>query len=185
MIQSRLLVLFSIVLMCALVAIEAAAIEKRKHHHRKSIVKKSRHKKSKKSTKKSSPSWSFSNWNSYKKATVGRGCDWSSKWGIPEHSGWAWVWKGADHVSNVLVKDPSGDSNDKILSVIYPKGSRNPEYNPNGGIGFKAQPMNIPSNARTVEFEYSVFFPKGFDFVKGIIHHCQERKRLLINKLST
>ncbi|CEP18284.1 hypothetical protein [Parasitella parasitica] len=113
--------------------------------------------------------WKFNNWNKFGTATVGRGSNWDKAWGIPKHSGWLWNWKGAEKLKNVLVRDPSGKTKDLHLRVVYPAGSRNPEANPVGGLGIKAQPLVIDSNVTTVELTYSVFFPKGFNFVKGVL----------------
>jgi hypothetical protein len=113
----------------------------------------------------SASSWSFENWNSYSKdASVGDGSSWGNKWDIPEHDGWQWTWDGSGS-KNAAVKDPSGKSSDMVLKVDYPAGSRNPESSPNGGIGFRSSPAGSGSSGT---LEYSVYFPKGFDFVKGI-----------------
>lgn len=111
--------------------------------------------------------WKFSNWNKYKKATVGKPTVWDSAWGIQEHDGWLWTWKGAEKLSNVLVTDPSKKTKDKVIRVVYPKNSRNPEVNPIGGLGFKAVPYTITNKAKYVTLQYSVYFPKGFNFVRG------------------
>lgn len=111
--------------------------------------------------------WKFYNWNKYQKATVGQGSVWDKRWGIPEHGGWLWFWKGADKLKNVVVRDPTKKTKDLVLRVVYPAGSRNPEVNPNGGLGFLAQPLKISSKTKTVTFQYSVYFPKGFKFVRG------------------
>ncbi|KAI8986055.1 hypothetical protein BDB01DRAFT_787526 [Pilobolus umbonatus] len=66
----------------------------------------------------------------------------------------------------VAVNDPASGSN-KVLRVEYPAGSRNPEANPQGGLGFKADPLSIDGNVKKVRLEYSVYFPKSFDFVRG------------------
>ncbi|TPX60718.1 hypothetical protein PhCBS80983_g01620 [Powellomyces hirtus] len=64
-----------------------------------------------------------------------------------------------------IVPDPAG-SGDKVLRVTYPAGSYNPSGKPRGGTGFYAQPVDL-SHATAVSFEVQMFFPKGFDFVKG------------------
>lgn len=111
--------------------------------------------------------WKFYNWNKYQKATVGQGTVWDKAWGIPKHSGWLWYWKGADKLKNVVVRDPSKKTKDLVLRVTYPARSRNPEASPNGGLGFLANPLKISKNAKVVTFQYSIFFPKGFKFVRG------------------
>ncbi|KAI9481607.1 MAG: hypothetical protein EXX96DRAFT_608284 [Benjaminiella poitrasii] len=156
MIKSRFIVLLLVVVICLISTIEAAKkTTKKKTTKKKTTVKKSKY-------------WKFYNWNKYGKATVGKGSVWDKAWGIPEHGGWLWFWKGADKLKNVVVSDPSGlKKNDRMLRVIYPKNSRNPEANPVGGLGFKAQPFTIDSKVKTVVFQYSVYFPKGFKFVRG------------------
>ncbi|BGP13614.1 hypothetical protein JCM10213_007790 [Rhodosporidiobolus nylandii] len=52
------------------------------------------------------------------------------------------------------------------LQVAYPAGSRNPGKTPQGGVGFYSSKIDITA-ATNVTFSYSVFFPTGFDFVKG------------------
>lgn len=138
MIKSRLLVLFAVLACTLFSAIEAK-----------------------------SSSWSFHNWNKYGKATVGKPTVWDKAWGIPEHGGWLWFWKGADKLKNVVVRDPTHKTKDLVLRVVYPAKSRNPEVSPNGGLGFIANPISISNSAKTVSFQYSVYFPKGFDFVRG------------------
>ncbi|BGP05783.1 hypothetical protein JCM10049v2_001596 [Rhodotorula toruloides] len=58
-----------------------------------------------------------------------------------------------------------GDSK-SALQVAYPAGSRNPSALPIGGMGFYTSKIDI-TQATNVSFSYSVFFPVGFDFVKG------------------
>lgn len=57
-----------------------------------------------------------------------------------------------------------------VLRVYYPAGSYKPSSTPVGGIGFYASPLNIPADANTVTFTYQVYFPSGYNFVKGNIH---------------
>jgi hypothetical protein len=54
------------------------------------------------------------------------------------------------------------------LEVKYPAGSRNPGCLTCviGGLGVYALPLNI-TDAKSISFTYWVFFPKGFNFVKG------------------
>ncbi|KAI9281553.1 hypothetical protein BY458DRAFT_531473 [Sporodiniella umbellata] len=119
-----------------------------------------------KSKTKSKTKWQFKNWNHYKGASVGRGSKWGKKWGISEDGGWQWIWNGKESAKHAIVKDPSGKS-EMTLQVKYPVDSKNPESNPVGGLGFKAQPITIGSNIKKVELTYSVYFKHGFDFVKG------------------
>jgi hypothetical protein len=155
MIKSRYLLLLVVVFICFISTIEAA---KRRTTKRKS-TKKVR-----------SKYWKFYNWNKYGKATVGKGSVWEKAWGIPEHDGWLWNWKGADNFKNVAARDPSGKKKDLMLRVEYPAGSRNPEARIIGGLGFKAHPLEIDTKVKTVVLQYSVFFPRGFKFVRGNLH---------------
>lgn len=107
--------------------------------------------------------WRFDNWSKYKNDKAAKGGSWASEWGIPKSSGWAWPKDGGNYD---IVKDPSGSS-DMVLRVEYPKGSSNPANTPQGGIGFYAQPIELREEAKLVVLEYKLFFPKGFDFVKG------------------
>lgn len=56
------------------------------------------------------------------------------------------------------------------MSASYPKGSFNLSHKPRGGFSFYALGPKGKvdlDKAREVVFGYSVFFPEGFDFVKG------------------
>jgi hypothetical protein len=53
-----------------------------------------------------------------------------------------------------------------MLQLFYPKDSINPAGRPQGGSEFYAAPLDI-SKASNVTFEYEVFFPSDFDWVKG------------------
>ncbi|KAH9857475.1 polysaccharide lyase family 14 protein [Lenzites betulinus] len=60
---------------------------------------------------------------------------------------------------------------DGVLSMQahYPKGSFKPSATPRGGISFYAlgpESLNLTA-AKEATLSYSVFFPEGFDFVKG------------------
>ncbi|KAM0748883.1 hypothetical protein T439DRAFT_290964 [Meredithblackwellia eburnea MCA 4105] len=59
-------------------------------------------------------------------------------------------------------------SNQTVMQVLYPNGSINPgnKVTPIGGTGMYMTPLDV-SNARNVSLSYSIFFPVGFDFVKG------------------
>lgn len=116
---------------------------------------------------KKTQSWKFMNWNKYPKVTIGKGSSMDKPWGISAHSGWLWFWKGADKLKSAAVTDPSKQTKDLVLRVKYPANSRNPEASTIGGLGFLAQPLTISKSARVVSLQYSVYFPKGFDFVRG------------------
>ncbi|ORX62145.1 hypothetical protein DM01DRAFT_1298731 [Hesseltinella vesiculosa] len=113
-------------------------------------------------------SWSFNNWGSGGKAQQkSSGNDqpaWLSQWGSAT---WSWPWHGPSNYA--VVSDPARTSTKgsaSVLKVSYPAGSMNPANSPQGGIGFYAHPITM-ANPTTMELSYSVFFPKGFDFVKG------------------
>ncbi|KAH9977048.1 hypothetical protein BGW80DRAFT_1166751 [Lactifluus volemus] len=53
-----------------------------------------------------------------------------------------------------------------MLQLFYPKDSVNPAGWPRGGSEFYAEPLDL-SDARSVTFAYSVFFPSDFEWVKG------------------
>jgi hypothetical protein len=53
-----------------------------------------------------------------------------------------------------------------MLQLLYPKDSVNPAGWPQGGSEFYAEPLDL-SDARSVTFAYSVFFPSEFEWVKG------------------
>lgn len=53
-----------------------------------------------------------------------------------------------------------------MLQLFYPKDSINPSRWPQGGSQFYASPLDL-SQARNVTFEYKVFFPGDFEWVKG------------------
>ncbi|KAI9256185.1 hypothetical protein BY458DRAFT_461424 [Sporodiniella umbellata] len=118
--------------------------------------------------KKNTNSWEFNNWNRYRSSEVivGLNSPWSSGWKVPKHRGWLWAWSGSEK-TNAGVKDPSGKSKDYVLRVKYNAHSRNPEGNLVGGLGFLAEPLVASKRSKQVTLEYSVYFPKSFDFVKG------------------
>ncbi|WWC60724.1 uncharacterized protein I303_103300 [Kwoniella dejecticola CBS 10117] len=60
----------------------------------------------------------------------------------------------------------SWDGTINSLRITYPAGSLNPGNNPRGGSTFYAHPLNM-RRVHNATLEYSVFFPKDFDFVKG------------------
>ena len=55
------------------------------------------------------------------------------------------------------------------LKAHYPKGSYKPSVAPCGGCGFYAPgPSSVDlTTAKEVLFSYSIYFPSGFQFVKG------------------
>ncbi|KAF8643582.1 hypothetical protein AX16_008970 [Volvariella volvacea WC 439] len=83
--------------------------------------------------------------------------------------------------------DSSWTNTTKVLQILYPAHSANPSSKPTGGAQFYANPFlhtaSSPSSssspftsttaeggieiAKNVSFEYSVFFPRDFDWVKG------------------
>ncbi|GAA5932615.1 uncharacterized protein JCM15063_002155 [Sporobolomyces koalae] len=84
-----------------------------------------------------------------------------------QHYSW-----GADNIA-VLQGVPAhewtnGKQGDQLsaLQVAYPANSRNPGNKPIGGVGFYSSKIDVTA-ATNVSLSYSIFFPKGFDFVKG------------------
>ncbi|KLO15741.1 hypothetical protein SCHPADRAFT_248092 [Schizopora paradoxa] len=69
-------------------------------------------------------------------------------------------------VGDPLVPPPINTTFGSILQVLYPAGSVNPGNDPVGGADFYASPLNL-DGATSVTLEYSVFFPSGFQWVKG------------------
>lgn len=116
---------------------------------------------------KKTKSWKFMNWNKYQKATVGVGSIWEKDWNISKHGGWLWFWKNADKLKSVVVRDPTKKTKDLVLRVVYPTKSINPESSTVGGLGFVAEPLKITKSDKVVSFQYNVYFPKGFKFVRG------------------
>jgi hypothetical protein len=53
-----------------------------------------------------------------------------------------------------------------MLQLFYPKDSINPARWPQGGSEFYAAPLDV-SKAKNVTFEYKIFFPGDFEWVKG------------------
>ena len=64
-----------------------------------------------------------------------------------------------------FVPDPAGGPQN-VIKVRYPAGSYKPAAKPLGGITFYANPIDM-TKANIVTLEYKVFFPSGFNFVKG------------------
>ena len=121
----------------------------------------------------SDETWQFSNWNKYKNSKKSGDTEsWFKAWGIAKSDGWAWPGDDSSGSNHKIVKDPSG-SKDQVLQVTYPSGSSNPASDPQGGIGFYAQPIKLSHEAKTVTFQYQVYFPKKFQFVKGNIYMKQ------------
>ncbi|KAL4522807.1 hypothetical protein Ndes2526B_g00860 [Nannochloris sp. 'desiccata'] len=70
--------------------------------------------------------------------------------------------------------DPTGESNQPVLKIQYPKGSWSPGSVKPGGTLFFAYPYKAiptsgdnPLSKQSATFEYEVYFPNDFDFVKG------------------
>ena len=63
------------------------------------------------------------------------------------------------------------DAPDGVLSMQahYPKGSYNFDNSPQGGFSFYAPgPSSVDlTTAKEATFGYNIYFPSGFDFVKG------------------
>lgn len=93
----------------------------------------------------------------------------TEKWAyasIADISGFGDIEKDAYGAENrAYVQDPAGGSS-TVLKVKYPAKSVNPSKNPIGGTGFYAKPLDL-TKATEVTLDYKVFFPTGFNFVKG------------------
>ena len=59
---------------------------------------------------------------------------------------------------------PQWDNASAALQLLFPENSIDPANEPQGGAEFYAAPIDI-SNAQSVTFRYSVFFPVDFDWV--------------------
>ncbi|KZT18836.1 polysaccharide lyase family 14 protein [Neolentinus lepideus HHB14362 ss-1] len=71
-------------------------------------------------------------------------------------------------LSHKYVTPPDGSS-DTAMQAHYPKGSYVPSESPQGGFSFYASgPKSVDlTTAKETTFGYRVWFPSGFDFVKG------------------
>ncbi|GAA5862733.1 hypothetical protein JCM8547_003529 [Rhodosporidiobolus lusitaniae] len=92
----------------------------------------------------------------------------SSAWGSPSAFSFAAKKKKVGKGREEKVFPRVDLTNSTALRVVFPKGSMNPGNHsaPVGGAGLYMNPLNL-TNATTVSFSYSVFFPSDFDFVKG------------------
>ncbi|KAG2183131.1 hypothetical protein INT43_006126 [Umbelopsis isabellina] len=95
--------------------------------------------------------WSFANWNGYTSTS------WSKKWNVVQ-------WSYPHNMNDVAIVSDPVSKQDKVLRILYPKGSYNPSGTKIGGAGFYAKPMDIPADTRTITLTYQVLFPLGFDF---------------------
>ena len=59
-----------------------------------------------------------------------------------------------------------GDNDHSLIRVLYPAHSVNPAKSPVGGASFYASPIEL-SSATNVSLQYSIFFPAGFNWVRG------------------
>ncbi|KAI9032581.1 hypothetical protein CLU79DRAFT_784298 [Phycomyces nitens] len=115
-----------------------------------------------------SQDWEFDNWDQYTHDAIAPKAKWLRAWGVPEKHGWSWPQHATKKNCNyAIVSDPTDSDSPKVLRVTYPGGSRNPQYYPQGGIGFYAQPIEIDDTVQTVSLEYKVYFSKKFNFMKG------------------
>jgi hypothetical protein len=92
---------------------------------------------------------------------------WKQAWNVNQ---WAYPQPSQDSGANGnlnLVQNPSNSSED-VMQIAYPEGTWNPaDSNKIGGVGFYATPLKVPSSAKTIQFAYDAYFPKGFKFNKG------------------
>ncbi|TFK22692.1 polysaccharide lyase family 14 protein [Coprinopsis marcescibilis] len=73
----------------------------------------------------------------------------------------------SDRGINFVQNAPSGKGT--AIKINYPKGSYKPSAQPRGGISFYSHgPGGFDfTSAREATFSYSIYFPSGFDWVKG------------------
>ena len=71
-------------------------------------------------------------------------------------------------------KDPTGDTNEPVMRIGYPKGAWSPGGSKSGGVLFFAYPYKSdtitkdnPFSTQGATLEYDVYIPPDFDFVKG------------------
>lgn len=81
---------------------------------------------------------------------------------------------GTKYPYEQYILDPTAPTNRPVLKVTYPAGSWSPQSPNPGGTLFYAFPYKWDPNAAQdplstvgVTMEYEVYFPAGFDFVKG------------------
>lgn len=96
--------------------------------------------------------WIFNNWNIN---------NWEDKWNIQK--GIKYGQENIDFIQNPI------NNTEKVLKVIYPKGSYKPSNKNNiGGLGFYANPLSIPKiNNVIVSFQYDIYFQNNFQWNKG------------------
>ncbi|KAI7865105.1 hypothetical protein BDF14DRAFT_1744481 [Spinellus fusiger] len=112
--------------------------------------------------------WYFTNWNNYRQDTVAPNARWLTAWGVPKGSGWEWPSNPSQNSNYAIVNDPvASQGSNAVLRVTYPQGTRNPDRNPQGGIGFYAQPIQTTGTVSVADFEYQVYFPSSYNFVLG------------------
>ena len=73
-------------------------------------------------------------------------------------------------------KDPTGDTDEPVMKIGYPKGSWSPGSTNPGGILFFVYPYkkdmytkDNPLSVDSATLEFDVYFPPDFDFVKGTV----------------
>ncbi|KAI7865106.1 hypothetical protein BDF14DRAFT_1970925 [Spinellus fusiger] len=112
--------------------------------------------------------WYFTNWNNYRQDDLAPNARWLNAWGVPRGSGWEWPTNLNENRNYDIVNDPDpSQGSNAVLRVKYPQGSSNPARNPQGGIGFYAQPIQTTGTVSVADFEYQVYFPSSYNFVLG------------------
>ncbi|CAO3691829.1 unnamed protein product [Umbelopsis ramanniana] len=105
--------------------------------------------------------WSSNSFNNHDRNS------WKHEWNVNQ---WAYPQPGQDSGANGnlnLVQNPTNSSED-VMQIGYPEGTWNPADSTKiGGVGFYATPLKVPSSAKTIQFAYDAYFPKGFKFNKG------------------
>ena len=77
---------------------------------------------------------------------------------------------GSHHILSSLPRDVvSAPDGVRSMKAHYPKGSYTFGHDPQGGFSFYGPgPSNVDlTTAKEATFAYSVYFPSGFDFMKG------------------
>ncbi|KAI0628806.1 polysaccharide lyase family 14 protein [Trametes polyzona] len=101
---------------------------------------------------------------------VSDGNSWTVSNGLPNALPLSDATLRPNHDSKALphpyVKGPDGV---QAMQVHYPKGSFKPSAKPQGGVSFYAPgPASVDlTTAKEATLSYSIFFPEGFEFVKG------------------
>lgn len=93
--------------------------------------------------------------------------DWSSDFNVGNIASWKMIKDSYGAANRKYVVDPAkGSAGDQVLQITYPAGSFRPGGGTVGGTGFYAAPIGL-DKATQITFQYDVFFPANFNWVKG------------------